>query len=116
MREVRREEVGLHNILRAIPNPVEGLDEDRTSQITSAVQAMGLSFSGNEKLVQVLPVEMRFLEGALGLSTTTEVRKFALKEFCPREGLDPAELRFRVRVLLCNMDRLPRGSYSQLQV
>lgn len=53
-REMRQEEVGLHDIFRTMPNPTEGLDEERTAAITGSVQAMGLSFGNNEKLMQVL--------------------------------------------------------------
>lgn len=52
-REVRKEEIGLHDIFRAIPNPTEGLDEERTAAITGSVQAMGLAFSNNDKLIKV---------------------------------------------------------------
>lgn len=53
-REIRKEEVALHDIFRAIPNPTEGLDEERTASITGSVQAMGLAFSSNTKILQVI--------------------------------------------------------------
>lgn len=52
-REIRGEEIGLHNIFRAMPNPTQGLDEERTAAITGSVQQMGLSFSNNDKLMKV---------------------------------------------------------------
>ena len=52
-REIRGEEIGLHNIFRSMPNPTQGLDEERTAAITGSVQQMGLSFSNNEKLMKV---------------------------------------------------------------
>lgn len=116
LREIRKEEVALHDIFRAIPNPTEGLDEARTASITGSVQAMGLAFSNNERILKSLPPEIRFMEGALGLNTTTDVRKFALQKFCPNEGMSPEELRLRIRSLLCSMDQLPRKSYHQLEV
>ncbi|CAM9194373.1 unnamed protein product [Laminaria digitata] len=116
LREIRQEEVGLHDIFRTMPNPTEGLDEERTAAITGSVQAMGLSFGSNEKLMQAVPPEVRFLEGSLGLNTTTEVRRFAMQEFCPQEGISPDELRFRLRSVMCGMDQLPSKSYHQLQV
>ena len=65
---------------------------------------------------QAVPPEVRFLEGSLGLNTTTEVRRFALQEFCPQEGISPEDLRFRLRSFMCGMDQLPSKSYHQLQV
>lgn len=56
------------------------------------------------------------MEGALGLNTTTEVRRYALQEFCPQEGVSPEDLRFRVRSLVCGLDQLQAKSYHQLQV
>ena len=50
---MRQEEVGLHDIFRTMPNPTEGLDEERTAAITGSVQAMGLSFANNENLMKV---------------------------------------------------------------
>lgn len=61
-------------------------------------------------------MEIRFMDNALGLNTTTEVRKYALQEFCPQEGVSPEELNFRVRSLVCSLDQLARKSYHQLQV
>lgn len=58
VREIRQEEVGLHDIFRAIPNPTEGLDEERTASITGSVQAMGLAFSSNEKILRVMSVQV----------------------------------------------------------
>ena len=63
----------------------------------------------------MVPPEIRFLEGSLGLNTTTEVRRFALQEFCPQEGISPEDLRFRLRSVMCGMDQLPSKSYHQLQ-
>ncbi|CAM9594425.1 unnamed protein product, partial [Ectocarpus sp. 13 AM-2016] len=54
LREMRGEEIGLHDIFRTMPNPTMGLDEERTAAITGSVQAMGLSFSNNEKLMKVM--------------------------------------------------------------
>ena len=56
------------------------------------------------------------MEGALGLNTTTEVRRFALQDFCPQEGMSPEDLRFRVSSLICGLEQLPSKSYHQLQV
>ncbi|CAM9636609.1 unnamed protein product [Ectocarpus sp. 6 AP-2014] len=116
LREMRGEEIGLHDIFRTVPNPTMGLDEERTAAITGSVQAMGLSFSNNEKLMKGLPAVLRFMDGALGLNTTTDVRRFALKEFCPNEGMAPEDLRLRVRSLITGLDQLPSKSYHQLQV
>ncbi|CAM9686122.1 unnamed protein product [Ectocarpus sp. 12 AP-2014] len=116
LREMRGEEIGLHDIFRTMPNPTMGLDEERTAAITGSVQAMGLSFSNNEKLMKGLPAVLRFMDGALGLNTTTDVRRFALKEFCPKEGMAPEDLRLRVRSLITGLDQLPSKSYHQLQV
>lgn len=53
-RECRKEEVGLHDIFRALPNPTDGLDEERIASITGSVQAMGQSFRKNAKLMEVI--------------------------------------------------------------
>lgn len=50
------------------------------------------------------------------MSTTTDVRRFALQEFCHKEGLSPEDLRFRMRSLICGLEQMPRNSYHQLQV
>lgn len=65
---------------------------------------------------QSLPAEIQFLEGSLGLNTTTEVRRFALQEFCPEAGISPEELRFRVRSVICGLEQLPSKSYHQIKV
>ncbi|CAM9875285.1 unnamed protein product [Pylaiella littoralis] len=116
LREMRGEEIGLHDIFRTVPNPTMGLDEERTAAITGSVQAMGLSFSNNEKLMKGLPPVLRFMDGALGLNTTTEVRRYAMQDFCPQEGLSPEELRLRVRSFITGLDQLPSKSYHQLQI
>ncbi|CAN0436541.1 unnamed protein product, partial [Ectocarpus sp. 8 AP-2014] len=64
--------------------------------------------------IQGLPAVLRFMDGALGLNTTTDVRRFALKEFCPEEGMAPEDLRLRVRSLITGLDQLPSKSYHQL--
>ena len=56
------------------------------------------------------------MDAALGLNSTTEVRKYALQEFCPKENMSPEELRFRVRSFITGLDQLPSKSYHQLQV
>lgn len=91
------------------------------SSSSSSVSPHVMSYSVIFHLVsrinqQSLPPEIRFMEGALGLNTTTDVRKFALQKFCPNEGMSPEELRLRIRSLLCSMDQLPRKSYHQLEV
>eukprot|EP00903_Cladosiphon_okamuranus_P005770 g5719.t2 len=116
LREIRGEAIGLHNIFKAMPNPTEGLDEERTAAITGSVQQMGLSFSNNAKLMESLPPVIRFMDAALGLNSTTEVRKYALQEFCPKEKMSPEELRFRVRSFITGLDQLASKSYHQLQV
>ena len=62
VREMRQQEVGLHDIFRTMPNPTEGLDEERTAAITGSVQAMGLSFGSNEKLMQVLGLGLEIVQ------------------------------------------------------
>lgn len=53
---------------------------------------------------------------ALGLNSTTEVRRYALQDFCQQEGMSPEELRLRVRSFITGLDQLPSKSYHQLQV
>lgn len=65
---MRGEEIGLHNIFRAMPNPTEGLDADRTAAITGSVQAMGLSFSNNDNLMKVQYVCTAVCGGNSGIS------------------------------------------------
>jgi hypothetical protein len=92
------------------------LDLDRTSRVTAAVQQMALQLSADEQLMARLPPEARFLDLALGANTTSEVRRIALQELCPREGISPEELRRRLRSLVCSVDSLERVSYGMLQV
>ncbi|CAM9192372.1 unnamed protein product, partial [Phaeothamnion confervicola] len=94
----------------------QNLNVDRVGRICAAVQQMSLAFSANEELVGRLVPEIRFLEGSLALNTTSDVRRYALKEFCPETGMAVEDLRGRLRSLLAGAEKLTRGSYSQLLV
>jgi hypothetical protein len=92
------------------------VNQDRTAKITAAVQQMGTKFSCTDALMSRVIPEARFLEIALPLSTTSDVREAALKQFCPAENMTPEELRLRLRCLLVGLEGLTRQSYCQLQI
>jgi len=87
---------------------------NNTRIVVDAVQQMSLRLSIEEKYFKTLPVAMQFLEEALILSTSTEVRRVAIKEFCPKMGISPEFLRERVRDLLASMQFLDCNTYRTI--
>ncbi|CAM9627488.1 unnamed protein product [Chrysoparadoxa australica] len=114
--EMRGEDTSMLDLVNAPQLAENKLDKDRTAKVCQAVQMMGATFKDSEQINSKLLPELRFLDAALGMATTTEVRRYALQEFCQAEGWTPDQLKQRVRSLLTNMDSLHRSSYGQLQI
>ena len=93
---------------------VDGIDLEKAGTITVAVQEMSRNFGESLLAKDRLPAELRFLDKALAIGTTTEVRKFALQDFCPAEKMEVEELRTRLRIFLAGFDTLSKNTFANL--
>eukprot|EP01084_Bolivina_argentea_P201083 343777_1 len=90
--------------------------KDRTEEILMAVRAMSVSFARESHLMGILTPEARFLELALPMNSTNEVREEAFLRFCPKEGITKDELVLRLRSLCAVIEGMPTYSYGRLLV
>mmetsp|Transcript_8125 Transcript_8125/g.17584 ORF Transcript_8125/g.17584 Transcript_8125/m.17584 type:complete len:606 (-) Transcript_8125:143-1960(-) len=71
-------------------------------------------FVSENDLYDDLPCEVRFIEDALRIKSGTELRRFIVEEFCPREQVTPERLREGVRRLYQQMHNLQVDPYGDL--
>jgi len=57
-------------------------------------------------IIQALPVELQYLDVALGVASGTELRRWSIKEFCPSKGLRMEELREKIRLFIRSVESL----------
>jgi hypothetical protein len=91
------------------------LDVNSTGRICAAVQSMSQAFSSSKDTFELLSPEAKFIELALSVETSSEVRRIALQDICPSYNITPDEFKNLMLNMVMNIDSLPRNSYSQLQ-
>jgi len=77
-------------------------------------QQMAKTYGEVEPAMDKLLPELKFLDRAFYLPSSTEVRRYAATEFCPEHGMTEAELRRRLRHVLCAIQRLTPTNYLSL--
>ena len=87
---------------------------EETAKMTAWAQKMSEAFSKDEELMASLPPEMRFLDKAMIISGGTELRKFAIDEFCAKEGIQIEMLREGIRRLVCQLENMQPDPYGKL--
>lgn len=100
---------------RYLPDPPIIFRLDECQRIAQAAANMTAVFVLTPELYDDLPVEIRFVEEALRIQTGTEMRKFAVDEFCPREGITAEGLREGVRRLAIQLDSMQIDPYGDLR-
>jgi len=100
---------------RYLPDPPIIFRLDECQRIAQAAANMTAVFVLTPELYDDLPPEVRFVEEALRIQTGTEMRRFAVEVFCPREGVTPEGLREGVRRLAIQLDSMQIDPYGDLR-
>jgi len=85
-----------------------------TLRMCTWAQKMSVGFSQDEAMFNDLPPEVRFIDRAITITGGTELRRFAVEEFCPTNNLDAASLREGIRRLLKQMENMQPNPYGYL--
>eukprot|EP00566_Odontella_aurita_P008542 CAMPEP_0113570576 /NCGR_PEP_ID=MMETSP0015_2-20120614/25056_1 /TAXON_ID=2838 /ORGANISM="Odontella" /LENGTH=647 /DNA_ID=CAMNT_0000473393 /DNA_START=8 /DNA_END=1951 /DNA_ORIENTATION=- /assembly_acc=CAM_ASM_000160 len=100
---------------RYLPDPPIIFRLDECQRIAQAAANMTAIFVLTPELYDDLPLEIKFVEEALRIQTGTEMRKFVVEDFCPREGCTPESLREGVRRLAVQLDSMQIDPYGDLR-
>ena len=91
---------------RYLPDPPIIYRLNECLSVCLMARNMTQAFVSDEDLYDDLPCEVRFVDKALKIKSGTELRRFVVEEFCPREQVTPERLREGVRRLHQQMHNL----------
>jgi len=99
---------------RYLPDPPIIFRLSEVSRIVVMAQKMCKAFVDEPTLFDDLPVEVKFVEKALGIQGGTALRQFMLEEFCPENNIDGASLREGLGRLYQQMFNMQIDPYGDL--
>ena len=91
---------------RYLPDPPIICRLNECLSVCLMARNMTQAFVSDQDLFDDLPCEVRFVDEALKIKSGTELRRFIVDEFCPREQITPERLREGVRRLNQQMHNL----------
>ena len=91
---------------RYLPDPPIIYRLNECLSVCLMARNMTQAFVSDGDLYDDLPCEVRFVDEALKIKSGTELRRFVVEEFCPREQVTPERLREGVRRLHQQMHNL----------
>lgn len=99
---------------RYLPDPpiIHRLEE--CLSVCLMARNMTQTFVSTGELYDDLPYEVRFVEDALRIKSGSELRRYIIEDFCPREKTTPEELREGVRRLHQQLENLQIDPYGDL--
>jgi len=101
---------------RYLPDPPIIYRLNECLSVCLMARNMTQAFVSDEDLYDDLPCEVRFVDEALKIKSGTELRRFIVEEFCPREQVTPERLREGVRRLYQQMHNLQGESRIRVGV
>ena len=100
---------------RYLPDPPIIYRLNECLSVCLMARNMTQAFVSDQDLYDDLPCEVRFVDEALKIKSGTELRRFIVEEFCPREQITPERLREGVRRLYQQMHNL-QGEFKHVVV
>jgi hypothetical protein len=99
---------------RYLPDPPILFTLKECTQVCAMAQKMTKEFVNTPELFNDFPPEVRFIEVALSIKGGTALRKFAINEFCPNEGITAPALREGLRRLYVQLDNMQIDPYADI--
>mmetsp|Transcript_12752 Transcript_12752/g.19256 ORF Transcript_12752/g.19256 Transcript_12752/m.19256 type:complete len:580 (-) Transcript_12752:35-1774(-) len=101
---------------RYLPNSTTIWKMDECAKICLMAQKLSDAFVSEPELFDDLPVELRFIEAATKITDGTELRRFMIEDFCPKEEITPEGLREGMRRVVCQCQQMQIDSYGDFTI